>query len=220
MEISVYRKIFSYIFDVPLERRTSPLSGELTVSIHKGQYKLSTQEAIYSFGNRYSSFSTAFKALDTNNKPIESVLVLGFGLGSVVDLLKKNTTIQSIIALDVDPVVIDLAKKYLNSATHQKIEFLCADATEFMQQRKEKFDLVIFDVFVGDKTPLQFMQQACLVQLKSLVKSKGMLLYSKLEDSQHQKMENNQFSSKFSEVYSDAFSIATEGNRIFVWMNN
>lgn len=217
--VSVFKKIASYLFDLTLEKRKSDLSGELTVSIHKGQYKLSTQDAIYSFGNEYTSFSTVFKALHIEKRTTEKVLILGFGLGSIVDLLRNNTSIKNITALDADKVVIELAKKYLNPALQEKVEFRCTDALYFTQNCIDAFDLVVFDVFIEDKTPVQFMQQEFLFLLKNLVKHNGLLLYSKMEDSLHSKIENYQFSKSFSSIFADAYTITTEGNRVYVWNN-
>jgi predicted membrane-bound spermidine synthase len=85
------------------------------VALSHGQYKLSTQNAIYSYGKKYTSFDKAFNAIDIQQQKVESVLVLGFGLGSVVDLLENHPSIKKIIAVDADEVIIDLAKKYLQS---------------------------------------------------------------------------------------------------------
>ena len=100
------KKILSYIFDFPIEKRQSRFSGEVIVSFHKGQYKLSTANAIYSFGKNYTSFDIAFKTLDIQNINIENVLVLGFGLGSVVDLLEYHPAIKNITESDIDEMIV------------------------------------------------------------------------------------------------------------------
>lgn len=213
------KKILSYIIDFSIEKRQSHFSGEVIVSLHQAQYKLSTKNAIYSFGKNYTSFDIAFKALDIQQKKIESVLVLGFGLGSVVDLMENHPTIKKITAVDADEVIIELAKKYLQSGLKNKVEYICEDAEKYILHPKQKFDLILFDVFIDDKTPIQFMQKDFLFKLKDYVASDGMLLFSKIEDSFKSKIENAQFEKNFSAVFSESFSIDANGNKIFTWIN-
>ncbi len=214
-----YRNILSYIYDIPVEKRESRLSGEVIVSYHKGQYKLSTHKAIYSFGKNYTSFAKAFKAVDIPNRDISSVLALGFGLGSVVDLLDNHPHINSITAVDADEVIVELAKKYLSSDAGKRVEYVVADASQYIRQHKS-FDLVVFDVFIEDETPMPFLTESFLSELKNTVLPGGMLLYSKIESSYANKIENAGFENVFSSIYPRSFSIDTDGNRVYVWINN
>jgi spermidine synthase len=210
----------SYIFDISIEKRQSEYSGEVQVSLSQGQYKLSTQNAIYSFGKNYTSFDVAFKSLDIQHQPIENVLVLGFGLGSVVDLLESHPVIKEVTAVDADAVIMDLAKKYLQSSLKSKTIFIGEDAVKFVNNTHQVFDLVLFDVFIQDETPMPFMQKDFLLALKKLVHKNGILLYSKIDDSNKSKIENMQFESIFTSVFNESFSIDTNGNKVFTWINN
>jgi len=214
------KKLISYIFDIPIEKAQSRFSGEIEVSLCEGQYKLSTKNAIYSFGKNYTSFDVAFKSIDIQNQQIETVLVLGFGLGSVVDLLENHSTIKQIIAVDADQVIIDLAKKYLQSGLKNKTNFVCDDAAKYVYQAPQKFDLVLFDVFIEDETPMPFMQKDFLIALKKTINKNGILLFSKIDDSNKSKIENVQFESVFTTVFQNSFSINTDGNKVFAWINN
>ena len=214
-----FKKIFSYIFDFPIEKRQSRFSGEVIVSFHKGQYKLSTANAIYSFGKNYTSFGIAFKTLDIQNINIENVLVLGFGLGSVVDLLEHHPTIKIITAIDADEVIIQLAEKYLQTGLKNKVTYICEDAEKYITGTRQKFELVLVDIFIDDTTPVQFMQPAFLKELKKTVDSNGILLFSKIDDSHKSKIENSLFEKSFTAVFPEAFSIDANGNKIFTWIN-
>lgn len=214
-----FKNILSYIFDIPIEKRKSVYSGEVQVSLSQGQYKLSTTNAIYSFGKKYTSFDIAFKSLDIQHLPIEKVLVLGFGLGSVIDLLENHPCINEVIAVDADAVIMDLAKKYLQSSLKTKTIFICEDAELYVKNSVQQFDLVLFDVFIQDETPMPFMQKDFLLPLKKMVSKNGILLYSKIDDSNKSKIENMQFEAIFTDVFKESFSIDTNGNKVFTWIN-
>jgi spermidine synthase len=212
--------VLSYLFDLSVEKKTSDFSGIVEVSLSSGQYKLSTQNAVYSFGKKYTSFDVAFNSIDILNRQIKTVLVLGFGLGSVVDLLENHPTIQQIKAVDADKVIIELAKKYLQTNLKNKVEYVCEDAEKFVLVNHDKqYDLVLFDVFIEDETPMNFMKQSFLESLKKLVSNNGLLLFSKINDSNKSKIENDQFEKIFSAVFHDSFSIDTNGNKVFSWIN-
>ncbi len=213
-------KIFSYVIDFPIEKRISEYSGEVKVSLHKGQYKLSTKKAIYSFGKNYTSFDVAFKSSDVLNQKIQSVLVLGIGLGSVVDLLENNSSINEITAVDADSVIIDLAKKYLQSTLRKNTYFICDDAEKFVYNTQQKFDLILFDVFIEDETPMQFMQTNFLKEIKKIINKNGILLFSKIDETNNSKIENAQFEKTFTAIFQDSFSINTNGNKVFAWINS
>lgn len=206
--------------DIPVEKQQSKFSQEIAVSVDQGQYKLSTRNAIYSFGKKYTSFQKAFKAINIEKIEIKDVLVLGFGLGSVVDLLENQPTIQRITAVDIDDVILDLAKKYLYAAIKDKVNYVCSDAELFINNHQDAFDLVIFDVFIDDLTPIQFMEQSFLVKLKNVVSKNGILLFSKIDHSHKSKIENAQFEKAFSKVFTNSFSIDANGNKIFTWINS
>ncbi len=218
--MSSFKKILSYIFNFPIEKVQSQFSGEVQVSLRQGQYMLSTNNAIYSFGKKYTSFDVAFKAIYIQKQKIETVLVLGFGLGSVVDLLENHQTINEIIAIDADSKIIDLAKKYLHSNLKNKTQYICEDAEKFVLETNKKFDLVLFDVFIHNETPMPFMQQKFLLALKNIVNKNGILLFSKIEDSRKSRIENQQFESVFTTVFKESFTINTNGNKVFTWINN
>jgi spermidine synthase len=78
---------------------------------------------------------------------------------------------------------------------------------------------VLFDVFIDDLTPVVFMQTEFLESLKKTVAPGGLLLFSKIHDSHHSKIENEQFEKRFTKVFPSAFSIDTDGNKLFCWEN-
>jgi spermidine synthase len=219
LSVPFFRKLLSYLFDIAVEKRKSKFSGSVTVSMHYGQYKLSTKNAVYSYGKNYTSFSTAFGALSIPNDAIKTVLVLGFGLGSVVDLLHGHASIKKITAVDADETIIGLAKKYLHSPLCKKIEYFCEDALQYLQTAEASYDLIAFDIFIDDKTPQQFLDAAVLQQLKNRLNANGTLLYSKIDVSRADQAENEIFEMRFSKIFPGSFSIDTDGNKVFAWIN-
>jgi len=89
MDIPLWKKYLSYLKDVSLEQTSSPYNSYLEVLLVNGRKQLVTENAIYSFDDKYENFNQTFKLIDWKKKQGDEALVLGLGLGSVILLLEK-----------------------------------------------------------------------------------------------------------------------------------
>ena len=104
----------SFFFEIVLQKVESQQSGTLTISLHKGELKLSTEKVIYSFGKNYSSFKYAFKKIKIEKFRVKNVLILGAGLGSIIQLLETNTGVENIIAVDNDEIIKPITQEKID----------------------------------------------------------------------------------------------------------
>lgn len=206
--MNLLKKYLSYIFEFPIEKKYSDSSGNLEVTFHKGAYKLSTANAIYSWGKYYESFGTAFKKLDIYNADIHKVLILGYGLGSIADLVKKNKAVDIIIGVDSDPVIMDLAYRYQQIPER---ELVCMSAIEYIQTSIKKFDLICIDIFIDDKVPATVMQEDFLEKVFQRLNTSGWLIFSQLT----QNSLGNKLLSQLFDKYKNTRIIFSEGNTLY-----
>lgn len=212
------KKWWSYFFEIPIEKVHSKYSGDIEILFHKNSYKLSTNNTIYSFGEYYTSFQKVFEKYNLNHFNCTDVLILGIGLGSIVNLLEKNKTIQTITAIDIDEIIINLCKKYLN--TKHEINYIQQDAYDFVINCNQKFQLVLVDLFINEKTPTQFLTVDFLTALKNITKKNNIcIVFSKLALNPNQQKENEHFEQNFKQVFTDYQKLYTEGNVLFVVKN-
>ena len=66
--ISRLKHILSYLFEQSIENTASDINPTLEVTYSKGQFKLSTTNANYSFGVYYTAFRQSFDQLQINIK--------------------------------------------------------------------------------------------------------------------------------------------------------
>ena len=83
----------------------------------------------------------------------ETVLVLGGGEALAIRELNKHSDIKKIVVVDIDPAIFELAQKNVymkqmceNSLSDPRVEMVPMDASVYLQQNKEKFDLIIGDL--------------------------------------------------------------------------
>ncbi len=181
VQIPRWKKWLSHLFEFHLESAPSEHNPHLYVSLNRGRFQLCTANAVYSYGDLYDNFSTAFQHLDLSKLPGSRVLLLGLGLGSIPYMLEKNFGKKfRYTAVEIDESVVYLAHKYVTSELKSPIQVICADAFAYVQQCREQFDLIAMDIFLDDLVPEAFEQPEFLEQLKTLIAPDGLLMYNRL----------------------------------------
>lgn len=219
---SALQNLLSFFYELPIEKKSSSINPSLEVTYHKGNYKLATRNAIYSFGTQYTVFADAFRILKIPSRNIPTVLCLGFGLGSIpVIIEKKNSnSVQHYVGVEIDPVIIELAKKYLNKNILQKTEIICSDAFNFINNCERHFDLIAVDIFVDDEVPEKFEQKEFLVKVKDLLSENGILLYNRIAGKKFQKKKSMDFFNKeFKGIFSSSRMLQLNKNIMLVYNN-
>lgn len=213
-----WKKILSYLFEIHLETTSSEYHEALHVSYSRGRYQLSTENAIYSFGDLYTNYFRAFEAIDLDNRKVEKVLILGFGLGSIPMMLEQHFDKKyKFTAVEIDEEILYLAHKYVTHELTSPIETICTDAAFFVQQCEEVFDIVCVDLFLDDIIPDNFQKQAFLQHIKKLIAPKGILLYNRLALSNDDKAKNITFmNNEFLPIFPKGRYLDVDGNWMFV----
>lgn len=129
------------------------------------KYYFKDDEIYYKFGNtniEYSRFNVKTKEVKhwyarqivdkvLKNKRNNKVLVLGVSLGGIiVELLNKNKNME-IVGVDIDDTHFDIVRKY---SDNNRLKLFKQDAKDYVNKmKKEKYDVIIVDLFIGDKVP-------------------------------------------------------------------
>jgi spermidine synthase len=105
------------------------------------------------------------------NPNAKTALVLGLGGGVLSNLLvKKNIQVT---AVELDSRVIDVAKKYFNLSS--QVNIIADDARHALYQLKNKYDIVVIDLFAGEVTPSHVLSEECFFKIKSLLNPNGFI---------------------------------------------
>ena len=113
-----------------------------------GRKVLNTTNANQSFGSLHNVWAAAFLHLDLPQKPPRSVLLLGLGGGSAVHILRSELKLACpIIAVELDPAMIDLGKRHFGLGRWADLKIVQGDATIQVHALRERYDLVLVDLF-------------------------------------------------------------------------
>lgn len=214
---SRWKRWWSYLSELHVESAASDVNPHLYVSLRNGRYQLCSANAVYSYEDLYTNFSRAFQQIKL--PPDQSkVLLLGFGLGSILHILEKSFQKKyHYTAVELDESVIYLAQKYALPQLESQVETICTDAYAYVLQSQNQFDLICMDIFLDATIPEQFQSIHFLSELKQLLAPKAQLLYNCLSVTPaDRKLAQAFFEDKFKLVFPDAAYFDVEGNWILI----
>jgi spermidine synthase len=90
----------------------------------------------------------------------KNVLIIGGGDGGTAREVLKHTSVQSCTMVEIDPVVIEASREFLQQTScefnNPKLKILTEDGVDFVKKCTEKFDVIIVDSSdpIGPATPL------------------------------------------------------------------
>ncbi len=217
--VSRLRYWLSFLWEQTLEVTASEHNAYLQVCLVHGRLQLVAEDAIYSFGDFYLNFRKIFEVLDYDRLPERaSVLVLGLGLGSIPDLLENHIGVDyDFVAVEIDPVIIELASTYSLPALQSSVEVVQADALAFLQLDSRRFDLICVDVFQDATVPEHLNGGSFLELCRETLLPGGLLIYNRLASSIP---DRNAARAYFEETFAPAFPAGylydTGGNYLLV----
>lgn len=161
-----------------LERRNSPLNGEITVvkSIAFGIY-IQVANLTQSGGVISEIWEGTVEKIRKSKKEAKNVLILGLGGGSAAYQIRYYFPEARIVGVDIDPIMVELGEKYLGL---KDIEVRIEDAVGFVKRTKEKYDLILVDTYLGDEFPKKLENDKFLNKVKELLKKDGIIVFNRL----------------------------------------
>ena len=219
--VNTVAQILSFFFKYTLERKKGKWSENVTLCLNKGTMELSTENAIYSFGKNYYAFADAYNKLNIKKYPINNVLILGMGMGSIVEILEKYFDKLDFTGIEADNVIVDLYNKYIQPKKGFNVNVIEHDAYEFVKDNTNQYDMINIDIFIDDVIPHPFHDHTFLENIKNSLSPKGIVLFNRLDSKAAYRQYNKQYWEKvFSSVFKNSQSLKIRGNLVLVGFNS
>jgi GNAT superfamily N-acetyltransferase/precorrin-6B methylase 2 len=104
------------------------------------------------------------------------VLLLGLGAGSIIDDLHRRFPNCQVTVIEWDPEMITLAKRLHLFKPEHAPQVLVGDALEMLPTLDQTFDLIVFDLYRGERPEPRLAEADFQKQLQSHLKHSGFLL--------------------------------------------
>lgn len=193
--MNILKKYFSYLNVISERTYKSTFNGTLEINWVNGKKILDTKNTNYSYGNLGKVLGKGLKSIACDFQSEDtSVLVLGLGGGDVIKQLQTNFKAQGIItAVEIDPVVIEIALNEFNIIPNNKLEIVNADANVFLKYTKDNYDLIIVDLFNDTEIPHFVFQKEFIKTIYAVLKLNGNIIFNTFILNDVHEVRNNKF---------------------------
>lgn len=149
----------------------SKYSGKLFVKSDWGNRYVTTGYLTQSGGLIHDLWNPILKNLSKRyTLNAKTWLILGLATGTVAKLINKKFKDARITGVEIDPVMIDIGKKYFDLDKIPNLEILNLDAKDYLPKTKDQFDFVLVDLYLGDQPPTFLYSPIFLNKLAKLGK--------------------------------------------------
>ncbi|MFV5696389.1 spermidine synthase [Flavobacterium sp. LB3P122] len=202
------KKIFSYLIPIKIFQSKSSLSKSIEVTWTNGELVLDSENANYSYGSLQRILRIGLKNIGYEKiVTMEHILVLGVAGGSVIKTLVDEIKFKGkITGVEIDSDMIKVANKYFALDKIHQLDIVIVDAFEFVLKTKNKYDLIIIDIFQDTKMPNFLFETFFINRVCILLRSKGFILFNTMILNETQNIRNQKYVSEF---YENHFRIKT-----------
>lgn len=189
------KRLFSYIIPINIHKQKSSVSKNLEITWTNGELVLDSKNTNYSYGSlqrilRKGLDSIGFKTI----LKMEHILVLGVAGGSVIKTLTEEIKFKGrITGVEIDPEIIKIANSYFNLDKISNLEIVIDDAFEFVLKTKNKYDLIIIDIFQDTTMPNFLFEEFFQNRTCFLLKDKGIILFNTMCLSDKDNLRNKKY---------------------------
>ncbi|CAM4011127.1 spermidine synthase [Flavobacterium weaverense] len=202
------KKIFSYFIPIKIYEVKSALSKSIEVSWANGELVLDSENANYSYGSLQRILRLGLKNIGYSKiVSMNHILVLGVAGGSVIKTLVDEIKYKGLITgVEIDPEIIEVANVYFHLDKIKNLKIVIDDAFEYVLKTKNKYDLIIVDVFQDTSMPAFLFESFFTNRICSLLNDRGFILFNTMILTENQDNRNRKYVSEF---YQPQFKIKT-----------
>lgn len=198
------KKLFSYFIPINIYKKNSTVSQKLEVTWNNGQLVLDSKNTNYSYGSLQRILRKGLNYIGYERiRGFDNVLVLGVAAGSVIKTLTEEIKFKGkITGVEIDPAAIEIANRYFNLDKIENLEIVIGDAFEFVLKTKEKYDLIIIDIFRDTEMPNFLFEDFFINRINFLLNVNGFILFNTMTLTRKDFERNLTYRTRFNSNYS------------------
>jgi predicted membrane-bound spermidine synthase len=174
------QKLFSYLYPIKIFKKKSARSKVIEVTWANGELVLDSENTNYSYGSLQRILRYGLRNIGYNKVlEMDHILVLGVAGGSVIKTLVDEIEYKGkITGVEIDAEMIQIANQYFNLNEIQQLKIVIDDAFEFVLKTKDKYDLIIIDIFEDTNMPNFLFEKFFSERICFLLKDRGFVLFN------------------------------------------
>lgn len=174
------QKIFSYLYPIKIFKKNSARSKTIEVTWTNGELVLDSENTNYSYGSLQRILRYGLRNIGYDKVlKMDHILVLGVAGGSVIKTLVDEIEYKGkITGVEIDPDMIQIANQYFNLNKIKQLQIVIDDAFEFVLKTKDRYDLIIIDIFEDTNMPNFLFEKFFSERVSFLLKDQGFVLFN------------------------------------------
>lgn len=182
-------KILSYFVPKILFSGSSPYSRDIKVIEVTGYRKLIVNGTVQSISSEHKGVQNRvwgkLAQIAQTHGPIENLLLLGMGSGTMLKLLYNSNPKMRSTAVEIDPLIVDLTKKYFLTEELPNNRIVTGDAFDVVKSPSEykldsRYDVIVIDTYSGNSFPQKLSSDEFYRNVITLLKPGGLLLINRI----------------------------------------
>lgn len=122
------------------------------------------------------SYTRAFTIGVVYPKNLKSFLMIGMGGGSTSWYLHETIKQAQVVAVELDPEIIKLSKKYYKLEETQRFKISPLDGRVHILRNKQKHDIIFIDAYRGSFVPFHLMTKEFFILAKKRLSEGGVFI--------------------------------------------
>ncbi|MFC1749187.1 spermidine synthase, partial [Pseudomonadota bacterium] len=106
----------------------------------------------------------------------KSVLIVGMGGGVFSNMLAKQLPDIEIDAIEIDPVVVEVAKTFFKTTATPRYRIHIQDAAEYISKTDKHYDIILLDAYGSDGIPEHLATKSFFKQVASRLNPDGVVV--------------------------------------------
>ena len=191
----MFKKLFSYVLPINIHKQHSAISKNIEITWANGELVLDSKNTNYSYGSLQRILRIGLRSIGFDKiLKMNHILVLGVAGGSVIKTLSEEIKFQNkITGVEIDPEIIKIANTYFHLDQIPNLEIIIDDAFEFVLKTKERYDLIIVDIFQDTTMPNFLFEEFFQNRICFLLKEKGIVLFNTMCLSEKENLRNKKY---------------------------
>jgi len=108
-------------------------------------------------------------------KNINSILEIGFGGGRTSSYLHRSLPDVDVTSVELDPAVVDLARKYFGVREDRTFHVVTSDGRLFLANTDKRYDIILIDAYRGPFVPFHLLTKEFYALVKSHLTNGGVV---------------------------------------------
>jgi spermidine synthase len=158
----------------------SKINGQINLKSSYGHLTLFTNNIPQSGGEFVHMWHSVVSYISKTEINPKNILILGVGGGTVIMDLSKRFPKTNITGIEIDPVIIEMAKSHFHLREINNLNLITKDAINWINNNSQNltYDIIVVDLFIHKFNPTKSRQYKFLNNLKKILSNDGILIFN------------------------------------------